>query len=95
MIFDNIDGLPGILKINSLNDYPQIEELLAPAAESVIAESVGPEWVKNNENDPAVKQLMCALIASWFEKPEAFGELNAGCNFLISQLQARALEVQA
>lgn len=93
MIFDNIDGLPGILKINSLNDYPYIEGMLAPAAEAVIAASVGAAWVEEHEADPAVVQLFCALVAAWFEKPELFGELTPGCNFLISQLQARALEV--
>lgn len=93
MIFDNIEGLEDILKINRVDDYPQIEELLAPAAEAVISASVGKKWVEDNEEDPAVKQLFCALVAAWFDKPEMFGELTPGCNFLISQLQARALEV--
>lgn len=93
MIFDNVEGLENILKINSMGDYPQIEEVLAPAAEAVIAASVGEAWVAENEEDPAVIQLFCALVAAWFDKPEMFGELTPGCNFLISLLQARALEV--
>ena len=88
MILEEIEGLENILKINSIDDYPQIEEMLAPAAESVIAESVGAAWVEANANDPAVKQLFCALVATWFDRPE----MTPGCNFLISQLQARALE---
>jgi len=93
MIFEQIDGLESLLKINSIDDYPHIEELLAPAAESVIMDSVGAAWVEKNAEDPAVRQLFCALVATWFDKPEMFGELTAGCNFLISQLQAKALEV--
>ena len=92
MILEEIEGLENILKINSIDDYPQIEEMLAPAADSVIAESVGAAWVEDNANDPAVKQLFCALVATWFDRPEMLGELTPGCNFLISQLQARALE---
>lgn len=93
MILSKVDNLENILKINSMDDYPYIEDMLAPAAEAVIADSVGEEWVAKHEADPAVKQLFCALVATWFEKPEMFGEVTPGCNFLISQLQARALEV--
>ena len=93
MIIEHIEGLEDILKINSIDFYPQIEGILAPAAEAAIAASVGAKWVEENEADPEVKQLFCALLAMWFDKPEMLGELTPGCNFLISQLQARALEV--
>ena len=87
-----LDDLAAMLKIDSIDSYPYIETRLIPAAEVVIAEAVGAAWVAKNERDPAVVQAACALVAAWFEKPELFGELTPGANFIVSQLQARALE---
>lgn len=95
MIFDRIapEEIESIMKINSIDDYPQIAGMLVPAAESVISDSVGAEWVQNNEDNPTVKLLLCTLVAGWFDNPEMFGEITPGCNFMIGQLQAKALEV--
>lgn len=94
MIFTDevLDDLAVMLKVDSIDSYPYIEMRLAPAAESVIAEAVGATWVAANESDPTVIQAACALVAAWFDKPEMFGELTPGANFMISQLQSRALE---
>lgn len=94
MIFTDevLDDLVAMLKIDSIDSYPYLETRLMPAAEVVIAEAVGAVWVAKNEQDPAVIQVACALVAAWFEKPELFGELTPGANFIISQIQARALE---
>ena len=94
MIFTDevLDDLVAMLKIDSIDSYPYVESRLMPAAEAVIAEAVSAAWVAENEQDPAVIQAACALVAAWFEKPELFGELTPGANFIISQLQARALE---
>lgn len=90
MILCNVASLADILRIENVEDYPQINEVLVPAAETVIAEAVGTDWIAANATDGAVVQLACVLVATWFDKPEAFGELTPGANFLISQLQARA-----
>lgn len=87
-----LDDLTEMLKVDSIDSYPYIETRLIPAAEAVIAEAVGTAWVAANEKDPAVVQAACALVAAWFDKPEMFGELTPGANFIVSQLQARALE---
>ena len=94
MIFTDeaLDDLVAMLKIDSIDSYPYVESRLMPAAEVVIAEAVSAAWVAENEQDPAVIHAACALVAAWFEKPELFGELTPGANFIISQLQARALE---
>lgn len=94
MIFTEevMDDLVAILKIDSLDSYPYVESRLAPAAETVLAESVGTEWIAKNGADPAVVQAACALVAAWFDRPEMFGELTPGANFMITQLQARALK---
>lgn len=89
---DHMEALKGILRIDSVNSYPEIEETLIPAAESVIADSVGLEWVEANSTNSTVVQLACTLVAVWFEKPETFGELTPGANSMIHQLQAKAAE---
>lgn len=91
MIFENVHSLADILRVESLTDYPQIVDVLIPAAEKVICDAVGTEWITANATDPTVIQLGCVLVATWFNRPEAFGELTPGANFMITQLQARAL----
>ena len=95
MILDGVTSLADILRVERLEDYPQINDVLIPAAERVIAEAVGAEWIEANSTDGAVMQLACVLVATWFNRPEAFGELTPGANFLLSQLQARALKGDA
>lgn len=92
MIFENVHSLADILRVESLTDYLQIVDVLIPAAEKVICDAVGTEWITANATDPTVKQLACVLVATWFNRPEAFGELTPGANFMLTQLQARALE---
>ena len=95
MIFDHVDAeqLASIMKISDIDDYPQIEGKLAPAAEALIAASVGKAWVKANESHPVVVLLFCSLLAGWLDNPEMFGEITPGCNSMITLLQAEALEV--
>lgn len=95
MIFDHVDyeQLANIMKISDVDDYPQIEGKLAPAAEAVISASVGKKWVAANESHPVVVLLLCTLLAGWFDNPEMFGEITPGCNAMITLLQAEALEV--
>lgn len=95
MIFENVNVLTDLLRIERVEDYPQIVDVLIPAAERVIAEAVGAKWLEANATDGAVMQLACVLVATWFNRPEAFGELTPGANFLLSQLQARALKGDA
>lgn len=95
MIFENVHSLADILRVESLTDYLQIVDVLIPAAEKVICDAVGTEWITANATDPTVKQLACVLVATWFNCPEAFGELTPGANFMLTQLQARALESDA
>jgi hypothetical protein len=95
VIFENVHSLADILRVESLTDYPQIADVLIPAAEKVICDAVGTEWITANATDPTVKQLACVLVATWFNRPEAFGELTPGANFMLTQLQARALESDA
>lgn len=95
MILDGVTNLADILRVERLEDYPQINDVLIPAAERVIAEAVGVDWIEANATDGAVIQLACVLVATWFNRPEAFGELTPGANFLLSQLQARALKGDA
>ena len=95
MILDGVTSLADILRVERLEDYPQINDVLIPAAERVIAEAVGAEWLEAHATDGAVMQLACVLVATWFNRPEAFGELTPGANFLLSQLQARALKGDA
>jgi hypothetical protein len=91
VIFENVTSLADILRVESLTDFPQINDVLIPAAEQIICDAVGTTWVTANATDPTVKQLACVLVATWFNQPEAFGELTPGANFMLSQLQARAL----
>lgn len=95
MIFELIDEeqLTSILKVDSIEAYPQISGLLAPAAESIIANAVGAAWVEAHTGEPELALLLCTMIASWIDNPEMFGQVTPGCNFMISQLQAKALEV--
>lgn len=91
-IFDNVTDLADMLRIESETDYPHITGLLKPAAERVLREAVGVDWIAQHEDDEAVQAAACVLVAGWFLCPEATGEITPGANFLISQLQARALE---
>lgn len=84
--------LKDILKIENVSDYPQISGTLIPTAESVIATAVGESWLEKHAADAAVVHLTYMLIATWFNRPEGYGELTPGANFIISQLQAKALK---
>jgi hypothetical protein len=95
VIFDNVTSLADILRVESLTDYPQIADVLIPAAEKAICDAVGTTWITANATDPTVVQLGCVLVATWFNRPEAFGELTPGANFMLTQLQARALDGDA
>lgn len=97
MIFDNVDKgqMASIMKINSIADYPQIEGMLVPAAETAIASAVGAEWIAENEENPTAILLLCTLVASWLDNPEMLGEITPGCNFMLGQLKAEALGVDA
>lgn len=91
MIGDYVTSMNSILKIEDADDYPYLDEILKPTAEQVIRDAVGEAWVTAHENNPTVVQVYCILVATWFTSPEAFGELTPGANFLLSQLQAKAL----
>lgn len=91
MDISRIEGLTEILRIEQIEDYPQIEAVLFPAAESAVAEAVGNAWIEENKYDPAVVQVICAMVATWLQKPEMTGEITPGMLFLIGQLKARAL----
>lgn len=97
MIFDHIEGpiIEALLRIDSADDYPQLKVVLMPAVEGVMRSAVGKSWIESNESDAAVQQCALALLASWFQAPEMQGKLTSGANFLLSQLQARALEENA
>ena len=91
-IFDNVTGLEDMLRIEKETDYPHIGGLLKPAAEHVLREAVGADWIAQHEDDEAVQAAACVLVAAWFLCPEATGEITPGANLMISQLQARALK---
>lgn len=91
MDISRIDGLKEILRIERLGDYPQIEAVLFPAAENAVAEAVGNAWIKENEYDPEVVQVVCTMVSAWLQKPEMTGEITPGMLFLLGQLKARAL----
>lgn len=92
MDIDRIEGLAEILRVERVEDYPQIEAVLFPAAESAVANAVGKTWVKENEYDPTVVQVVCGMVAEWLHKPEMTGEITPGMLFLIGQLKALAME---
>ena len=53
-IFDNVTDLADMLRIESETDYPHIAGLLKPAAERVLREAVGVDWIAQHEDDEAV-----------------------------------------
>lgn len=92
MIFDQIKEIEDVLRIDSTADYPHIDSLLKPAVDRAIREAVGDDWITDHETDGTVQQCACALLAAWFASPEMAGRITPGANFLLTQLQARALE---
>lgn len=91
MIAIRAQTLASILRVDNLGDFPQVADVLVPAAEQVIRSAVGGDWVSDHEDDPTLVQALYALVATWFNQPELFGEVTPGANFLLSQLQARGL----
>ncbi|MBP3647273.1 MAG: hypothetical protein J6K55_12730 [Clostridia bacterium] len=92
MIFETMEGLEDLLRIDRIEDYPQLENILMPLAEAEVVKAVGEEWVKANATDQHVRGAAGAMLAVWFEKPELIGEITPGINSMLTKLQARALE---
>lgn len=92
MIFETMEGLEDLLRIDRIEDYPQLENILMPLAEAEVVKAVGEEWVKANATDQHVRGAAGAMVAVWFEKPELIGEITPGINSMLTKLQARALE---
>lgn len=92
MIFETMEGLEDLLRIDRIEDYPQLENILMPLAEAEVIKAVGEEWVRANATDKHVRGAASAMVAVWFEKPEMIGEITPGINSMLTKLQARALE---
>lgn len=92
MIFETMEGLEDLLRIDRIEDYPQLENILMPLAEAEVVKAVGEEWVKANATDQHVRGAAGAMVAVWFENPELIGEITPGINSMLTKLQARALE---
>ena len=92
MIFETMEGLEDLLRIDRIEDYPQLENILMPLAEAEVIKAVGEAWVSANATDQHVRGAASAMVAVWFEKPELIGEITPGINSMLTKLQARALE---
>ncbi len=92
MIFETMEGLEDLLRIDRIEDYPQLENILMPLAEAEVIKAVGEAWVMANATDKHVRGAASAMVAVWFEKPEMLGEITPGINSMLTKLQARALE---
>lgn len=92
MIFETMEGLEDLLRIDRIEDYPQLENILMPLAEAEVIKAVGEAWVSANATDKHVRGAASAMVAVWFEKPEMLGEITPGINSMLTKLQARALE---
>lgn len=90
MIFDSIN-VPGVLAITSEADYPVLATL-KPAIEQAMKDAIGADWLTANATDPSVQHCATAMLMSWFQSPDAIGEITPGVLFLLTQLQTRALD---